>query len=388
MKYQNIICFAKDWTENPTSNNHVMRLLAEENRVLWLNSIGMRKPQLTSGPDLRKILRKLVAFVKGPIPAATNLWVYTPIVLPLPHSRFATRCNRFILRWTLRRLRKELNMPTFQLWTFLPNAVEFAGSLGESLLVYYCIDEWSQFTYLDGEKMADLEEDLCRRADIVFATARQLYERRVRLNPETHFAPHGVDHAHFSQAVNLELATPPDIASLPKPIFGFFGLIHEWLDQDLLASVARAKPDWSFVLLGKALAPIDRLESLANIHLLGAKPYDELPAYCKSFAAGLIPFVVNDLTIHVNPIKLREYLSAGLPVVSTNLPEVEHYQDLCYLASGPEEFLVALDRVLKEDDLELRRRRSDRMIDETWRKRVETISKHVDRVASQKTSSA
>src|SRR5260370_10868564 len=136
---ENIICFAKDWNEDPTSNNHVMRLLARDNRVLWLNSLSMRAPKLTSGRDLRKIWNKLASFTRGARQVNDNLWVYTPIVVPLPHSKVAIAANRWILWLTLKLLRRKLGMHQFQLWTFLPNVVEYDGKLGESLLGYYCI---------------------------------------------------------------------------------------------------------------------------------------------------------------------------------------------------------------------------------------------------------
>ena len=195
----NIVCFAKDWTLDPTSNHHVMIELAKHNRVLWLNSIGMRAPSFTSGRDLSKIWRKLAASssLKN---VGDGLWVYTPLVLPFPHSRLATRINAKILAVTLRILRWRLGMDRFQLWTFLPNAAQYAGRLGESLLVYYCVDEWSKFSYIEGQRMADLETKLCHDADIVFATSRSLVDKLRPLNAETHLASHGVDHDYFATA--------------------------------------------------------------------------------------------------------------------------------------------------------------------------------------------
>jgi len=144
LKGEKIVCFAKDWTEDPTSNNHVMRLLAKDNEVLWLNSIATRAPSLTSGRDLRKIARKLRSFAEGPrrIDADRGLHVYTPIVLPFPHSTIARALNRAILRGSINLLRDKLHMPEFQLWSFLPTAAQYVGKLGESLVVYYCTDEW------------------------------------------------------------------------------------------------------------------------------------------------------------------------------------------------------------------------------------------------------
>ncbi len=124
---ENIICLAKDWTEDPTCNNHVMRILARRNKVVWMNSLGVRKPNLASGRDLGKIAYKLRRFADGPVRVADNMWVLTPLVLPLPHSNWAGAINRRILRKTITFLRRRLGIDRFQLWTFLPNVVRHIG---------------------------------------------------------------------------------------------------------------------------------------------------------------------------------------------------------------------------------------------------------------------
>lgn len=377
MRGQNIVCFAKDWDEDPTSNNHVMRLLSQDNRVLWINSISTRTPKLTAGSDLKKIRRKLAAFFRGPKKVTENLWVYTPIVLPFPYSRLATAINRWILKASLAVLRRKMGMGEFQLWTFLPNAVEYLGRLGESLVVYYCTDEWSKFTYVDGPKMAAMERALCERADVVFATAKSLQQRLAKLNPNTHLASHGVDYDMFAKALDDTMTVASEIASLPKPVIGFFGLIHEWVDLNLIATLAERHPEWSLVMIGKTSVDTSSLSRFSNVHFLGRKPYADLPGYCKGFAVGMIPFVINELTHNVNPIKLREYLSAGVPVVSTALPEVEFYRDWCVVAHDYDEFERGIVKALNEDSPRLRSLRSEPMKDETWEQKVAGLGAQV-----------
>jgi glycosyltransferase involved in cell wall biosynthesis len=385
MKNENIICFAKDWNEDPTSNNHVMTLLARDNKVLWLNSIATRRPTFTSGHDLRKIGRKLRSFFHGAEHAAPNLWVVTPIVLPFPHSKLAMAINRWILGVTVRYYRHKLGFREFQLWTFLPNAVEYLGNLGESLVVYYCTDSWAHFSCLDGRKMNFLEEKLMHRADLCLATSRALVETKKGQYPRTYLAPHGVDHAHFARALAPDTAVPADIARLPHPILGFFGLIDERMDLDLVAFIARAHPEWSIVLIGKVIVDIKALQGLPNVFLLGRRAYHDLPGYCKAFDIGIIPYAVNELTRNINPIKLREYLSAGLPVVSTELPEVKFYGDLAFIVQGPAEFLAALDEATRGDSPGGRRVRSGRMRSETWEARVADISSRVLQARTERT---
>jgi glycosyltransferase involved in cell wall biosynthesis len=397
MRNQNIICFAKDWTEDPTSNNHVMRLLAKENQVLWLNSISTRTPDFSSGRDLQKIVRKLQSFAKGPSAIENGLRVYTPIVLPFPHSDMATTVNNQILNTTMKILRRRYSMNDFQLWSFIPTAVKYVGKLGESLVVYYCTDEWSQFSYVDSEKIVKMEKELCERADIVFTTARTLLERKKQYNPETHLASHGVDVAHFMKALAPETKVAPEIAGLTHPVIGFIGLVQDWVDVELFAYLAEKKPNWQIVIVGKALTDISILKKYSNIQLLGRKAYEDLPHYCKGFDVGIIPFRMNELTRNVNPIKLREYLSAGLPVVSSDMPEVRHamdaavaagHRDFVHVATSHAEFLAMTERALAEDSPAARQRRANEMKAESWEKKVEALGEHIERVKAKKRARA
>lgn len=370
---ENIICFANDWHNDPTSKHQVMKLLSQKNRILWVNSIGMRKPSASSS-DLKRIFAKLRSFMKGLEKINENLFVFTPIVLPLPSSSWARRINTLLLRASLWYYRKELGMRDFQLWTFVPTMVELAGKMGEKSLVYYCVDEWSKFSFMDSEAMREMEIRLLQKSDIVFVTADYLYRDKVQFNKNTFLVEHGVDHDHFSQAQNVSLDIPSDIRKIKNPILGFFGLIHEWIDLDLIEHVAQVKPEWSIVLIGKSSIDISRFEKYANVHFLGQKPYKTLPAYCRGFDVGVIPFVINELTLNVNPIKLREYLSAGLPVVSTALPEVEKYSDIVNIAHTSDEFVALAEKTLLNDTPEDIQKRSSRMAGETWQDKIKFIS--------------
>ena len=193
--------------------------------------------------------------------------------------------------------------------------------------------------------------------------------------------PHGVDYEHFSRALSGGLAVPADIADIPHPRLGFFGLIRDWVDLDLLAKVARRRPDWHIVLLGDSTIDLTPYRGLANMHFLGRKPYDQLPAYCQQLDVGLIPFKINDLTLAVNPIKLREYLAAGLPVVSTPLPEVKLYEHLVELAESATEFEEAIDRSLDQNESD-RQHRAAAMSEETWPAKVQEITQRLNRAMS------
>lgn len=384
MAGQSIVCFAKDFSDVFTSNHHVMLELARRNKVLWINSVATRAPKLSSGRDIKRIFRKLAGFFRGARQVRPNLWVYTPIVLPFPHSRFAQRFNRRLLRFMIGRLRRKLGMSDVQLWTFLPNVDDYVGALGERISVYYCVDEWAKFTYVDGARTAAAEQRLLRKVDLVFATAQSLVDARLPVNPRTYLARHGVQHEQFAQAMDARTIVPPDIADLPRPVIGFYGTIQDWIDQDLICHMARRHPEWSIVMIGGVFTDVSKLKQCSNIHLLGRREHAQLPAYCKGFDVGIIPYVLHERILHVNPIKLREFLSAGLPVVSTAFPEAKLYPQWCDTTTTPQQFTAAVEAALKHDSPHLHRLRSDAMRGEAWEHKVSLLCKYVTDILRQK----
>jgi glycosyltransferase involved in cell wall biosynthesis len=381
-----IIAFAKDWHEDPTSNHHVLRELAKTRRVLWLNSLATRTPKLSSGRDLGKIQRKLREFTRGPQNVENDLWVMSPLVLPLPHSSIARAINRQVLRATIRMLRLRLGIQDFQLWTFLPNTADYVGTLGEELSVYYCVDEWSLFAYLDKDQTVAAEHALLERVDAVFAINHALAEAKRPTNSATFVSPHGVDHAMFARALDPATVVPADLAALPHPRIGFYGTLQSWVDFELIAHIARRRPAWSIVLIGQQLGDLSAIRGLPNVHLLGQRRHDELPAYCKGFDVGMIPYRIDERMTFVNPLKLREYLSAGLPVVSTAVPEVMRYASTCTIATTPDEFVAGIERALADTGPAAREARSAAMKNETWAVRVATVTRTIDEIARKKSS--
>jgi glycosyltransferase involved in cell wall biosynthesis len=370
---QSIVCFAHDWNGDPTSKTHIMRILARRNRILWINSIGMRRPT-ASRADFRRMAAKLRRTFQGSVQVEPNLFVGNPLVLPLPGIAAADTLNTYVLSAWIRQLcrRHRLDRPIF--WTFLPNVHRLVGRLNERMVIYHCVDEYSAFSNVPREALIQMERSLLRRADIVFTSSAQLCTERRALNPNTHFISHGVDVLHFAQASHPKTLVPEDLRHLPKPIIGFFGLLADWVDLPLIRELALACPDWSFVLIGKATTDLAPVRRLKNVHLLGQKSYAALPAYCRGFDVGIIPFRQNELTVRANPLKLREYLAAGLPVVATPLPEVMRYAPFVRLAEGPHAFATEIEAALGETSDADASRRMDSMRSESWDARVAEIA--------------
>lgn len=353
-----IIAFCKDWNEPKTSNNHVLEELANRHRVLWINSITTRAPNLGSAHDLQKIGRKIRSWLAGIQIVHDRLRVLTPVVLPLPRSRLAQRFNRWLTGALVRRAARRWGFRQPQLWIFPPNAVDYVGQFGESKVIYYCVDEWSQFNHLNTEFILAKERELLAKADAVFVVSQKLLEK----HPGAHLIPHGVNFDLFA-------APGPVAPDLPAPpVIGFYGNLYDWVDQDLLAGMARLRPQWNFVLIGKIMTDISRLQ-LPNIHILGPRPYEALPAYCRGFAIGIIPYKLTDPRMQsVNPLKLREYLAAGLPVVSVDIPEVRGLP--VRLAQTPEEFVAKIEEAL-HDTTDYR----ETVRHESWTARVAEIER-------------
>jgi len=376
-----IICFAHDWDGDPTSKTHIMKILARKNRVLWVNSIAMRRPAV-SGRDFRRILDKLAKGLSGCREVEPNLFVANPLVVPLPGWGVADRFNAGILSSTLRRLGRRHGLENPILWSFLPNVGRLLGRLGERLVIYHCVDEYSAFSGVSRDSIARMERDLVRRADLVLTSSERLCADRIELNPNTRFVSHGVDVGHFARALDPRIETPADLRALPRPVIGFFGLLADWVDLDLVRALALARPDWSMVLVGRHATGVGLVRGLPNVHLLGQKPYTLLPAYCRGFDVGIIPFRTNELTLRANPLKLREYLAAGLPVVSTPLPEVARYRSSVHLAEGLTGFIQAITTALGERSPALDRARATAMESESWETRVAEIEGHIARTAT------
>ena len=377
IRNESIICFAHDWKGDPTSKTHIMRILSESNRILWVNSIGWRRPSVSTR-DARRLVNKLrQAATERLVEVRPNLHVMSPLAIPFPGVPGVDGLNASLLAASVRAASRRVGLRNPLLWTFMPNTVGLIGRLGESKVIYHCVDEYSAFRGVPREALRRMEDELVRRADLVLTSAESLCRARRALNPCTYFVSHGVDVAHFSRALDRDLEPAADVADLVsegKPVIGFFGLIAEWIDLELVAELARRRPEWRFVMIGKATVDLAPLRGLSNVRLLGQKSYASLPSYCRAFNVGVIPFRIDELTLNVNPLKLREYLAAGLPVVSSALPEVRRYGDLVHVAAGVDGYLHEIERALGERSEVLDRTRVDAMKHESWEARVEECS--------------
>ncbi len=368
-----MLCFGHDFSGDPLSKTHIMRILARDNRVLWINSIGYRAPT-ASKSDLRRAVNKLRAVAEPVREVEPNIHVLNPLAIPAYGVPWMRVVNRQLLRLQVMRAMRRLAFRRPINWIFTPTAAVVAGSLGEETLVYYCVDEFTAYTKI-ARQLAELEGDLLRRADIVFVSAEKLRKSKSAVNPRTFLVRHGVDFEHFRKALDPATGVPAEIANLPRPIIGYFGLIAEdWIDIPLMVDVAKHFSQGSMILLGKVTTDISRLTALPNVHLLGRKPFASLPGYSKGFDVAINPFPINEVTLNANPLKVREYLAAGLPVVSSRIPEVEVLGQ-CYIGDGSAGFITGIEQALRDPGP--KKERSESMRGESWDGRVEEIRRHM-----------
>lgn len=373
---EHIVIFSSDdWDSGlKTSKYHLAVRLARTNDVLFVNSIGLRSPQLSSGRDLGRMWGKLAAFVRGAERVGDRLHVLTPVVVPYRRWAFVRALNRRLLLANLRRAVRRLGLGDPILLIFSPNVADVVGRLGERLAVYYCIDELTGYREVDSTALAASETELMNMVDCVIACSQALADRRSEEHPHTYYVPHGVDWESFSRVVTDHLEVPADLAALPGPVIGFFGFLSDdWIDFELVDHLARSHPEWSIVLIGRVKGDLRSLVTATNVHYLGMRRFEDLPAYCAGFDVGIVPFALNELTRHSSPLKLLEYLAAGLPVVSVDIPEVHRYREFVAIASDRDDFVRHVERALADDTTERQVQRSDRMRVETWEYRLEQI---------------
>lgn len=365
-----IVYFGNDWrAENRTSSHHVARHLATHVPVLYVDCPGLRGPAPTSR-DLSRLVRKIAESARGPEALGPRLWRCTLPQVPYRRLPGVNAFNERLARLLVLRWIRQLGWKKLISWFVVPHTGFLAWRLGEDYVVYYCTDDYSAFPGVDRTTVARMDEDLTRRADQVFAVSTYLLEMKRAVNPSTAYAPHGVDFELFAKGSDPNTSIPEPATRLPRPVIGYFGVLGAWIDLDLLRYLACRRPEWSFLLVGRTACDVSGLESLPNVVLVGPQPYDSLPHWAKAFDVAILPYQRNAQVLAANPLKLREYLASGKPVVSVPTPEVERFAHCVRIAGDPDAFLAAIEEALREDSPEQARARQAAVAGMSWEARV------------------
>jgi glycosyltransferase involved in cell wall biosynthesis len=420
LRGREIVCVGfADWdTELWTNQHHLMSRLARENRVVFVESLGLRRPQL-AGRDLARIARRLRRGLARPR-AADGLHVLAPLVLPLHRHAAVRALNRRLLRAQVRRAARALGMKRPILWSYVPQAEALIEALHPERVVYHCVDDIAAQEGVDAASFHAAERRFAARADLVLASAPALAARMRELSGNVLYAPNVADTALFARALDRDPTDPstsdpgtrdpstptpapphpsppdpsprnpeppntpdPAVAALPRPCIVFTGaIVAKKLDVPLLVALARAQPQWSFALVGPVGAgdpgtDVAALEKEPNVHLLGTRTYAQLPAVLRAADAGLIPYARNPLTESIFPMKVYEYLAAGLPVVATPLPALA---DVAEVATAPDAEGIArlLEEGIDGDSPERRAERSRAAAAHSWERRLDEIADAIE----------
>jgi len=379
LRDRHLIVFGEDFNRHPHCLEHLVRRLIPFNRVLWVETIGMRSPKL-SIYDLKRVWQKLGTWFRrstkstgGETSLPANLSLISPLMIPYNRYRLIRKLNRFLV---VRSVKKAMRVLAFQqpiLLTSIPSTCDFIDHLGEALSIYYCVDEFSLWPGIDPGVIGPMERELISKVDLVLTTSDALFEAKQKLHPGTELLTHGVDVEHFRVLGE---------ARGNRKKVGFFGLIDERVDRTLLLALSKRFPSVEFHFIGEVVVELGSLHKQQNLIWHGKLSYDKLPEAIQDYSLFILPYLVNELTRFINPLKIKEYLATGRPVVTTSLKELERFQDVVWVARDYEGFFRGVSDVLEE-----RRAIDSHLIErhlkgQSWDDKAEWLSQRVNSLPS------
>ena len=392
---QNIVCVSSiDWDFIWQGHQEIMsRFAAQGDRVLFVENTGVRRPRIRDLSRVRRRIRNWLRGTNGFREERHNLFVYSPMVLPFPYSRTARWINRTLLLRSLRRWMRAVDFYRPIVWTFLPTplARDLIRELDPRLTVYYCIDDLASSSHA-AKKITRTEEQVFRESDLVFVTSEKLRARAARFNEHVHFFPFGVSYETFEQVRMAPDGVPSDINELPKPVIGYVGGLHQWLDQRLVCAVADAMPEASVALIGPVQTDVSSLRQRRNVHVMGTRQHEDVPRYIKGFDVGIVPYRLTDYTSHVYPTKLNEYLAMGIPVVATDLYEIrkfnEDHHGIVRAANDADAFVSHVRCAMQETGEQAFQQRVDVAQQNSWSARIAQMSGLIEEKLSMRDADA
>jgi len=371
MKSLDIVCFGdNDWWYHNHGHMDIqmMKRYAKTGKILYVNSVMVRKFNIQEGKMFfRRLGRKLRSIRQGIKPSGIdNMTVYSPLTAPVHHIPVARGCNAMALRLQIDYYMRKLGIKNPIIWVACPGAAQAAIRLPHTRIVYQRTDLYEQLPGVDSEQIKRYDELLKKNADLVIYVNRNLMLREEAQCKKAIFLDHGVDYEIFA-AVHKDKYIPREMKRIPHPVLGFYGNIDDHtFDISLVEKLADLISDISIVLIGTSSVDLSGLASRCNVYLLGQQPYSQIPHYAKCFDVCFMPWLQNEWIEACNPIKLKEYLALGKPVVSTPFAELESYNGMVNVASDAKSFAEAVRKACKENNLKLISARRKQVKDKTW----------------------
>lgn len=375
-KDMSFICFGgEDWWYHNQAHidMQLMRRFARIGTALYVNSIVMQKPKIGDGKKFTEILvRKTKSILKGLKKSSFGFWVYSPFSLPVHHISWARPFNEALLRCQIQRIMRKLCMRAPVVWVACPSACDTAIEMRKGKLVYQRTDRFEEYPNVDRETILKYDRKLKASADMTVYVNRSFYDEEAYQCKNAFFLDHGVDYEMFASADNSR-DVPAEMANIKKPIVGYFGLVAEnKFDVEFINKVIELLPEFSFVFVGDISQECRGMFKKDNIQIFARQPYERIPHYGKCFDVAVLPLRINRWTEVANPIKLKEYLALGKPVVSTpSFTELQGYLDVVYEAKTPEDFAECIKKACSEDNPELVKKRRQKVAQASWDSKAE-----------------
>lgn len=372
-----LLVFADDWGRHPSSCQHLVRRLREDTKVVWVNTIGTRQVR-ADRVTWRRGIEKLNNWTKGTQRVSESMWVVDVPMLPGVGTRAMRGVNRVLVTSYIRRTLAKLGISRPTVLTTLPYIHWLIRDLPRSALIYYCTDDYSHWPSADREALQLADREMSAQADLILAASHTLHDQHAKYGRSQYF-PHGVDFEHFASTQN-GVRTPELIAALPRPRIGFFGLIYEKLDFNLLTAVARRFEKGTLVLVGPVAYCPKEFSSIPNVAFVGKQQYDALPQFLSGLDVLLLPYVNDAMIRQSGPLKLRECLASGKPTVSIDIADVRAFEPHVRIADNNETYLAQIEEALRESPgSSASRARRDRVAADGWDRRADELRSHLFR---------
>lgn len=364
------IVFAEDWGSHPSSTQHLFHELAQRHEIHWVNSIGMRKPRLRLH-DIKRVFDKVLQVFKPTktqsLTTPKNMVVYKLPILPWHDNRFVRSINKRIYAHFFK---EHADPAPVVYWLSVPTAHYLVKKQPQDKVIYYCGDDFSALAGVDAQLVAPFEKQLIATADLIYVISDFLMAKMPANKAK--MLSHGVSVELFSESTTKA----DEIKAFNAPVIGFYGSINAWLDIDLLEALAAARPDYQLVLIGHIVTNIERLLSFKNVTHIPAVSHERLASFSAHWSVSILPFVINDQIRACDPLKLKEYLAAGKPIVTTNFPAVERYASHLFIADTTQQFISHLDNALnlsKAQLMCLEKTQQNIALQHSWQSKANTV---------------
>jgi glycosyltransferase involved in cell wall biosynthesis len=378
LQNQDIVCFGPSdwWGNNPSCCTHIVQGLSDKNRIIYVNPISSDLLAVCTRRGLYgRITRKLKSLLKFFRKADRNLYILSPVFLPLQGNPVLDKTNNILLKLQLAVVMFFFRVKKPLLWVENIRAADFIKSFDWGMVIYHVSDRFEECPYTKNKDKLKMRESLVtQNSDLIFCVSEKLYESKKNTKADVHYLPHGVDFDLFRNAAENQRLFA-ELKDTSGPIAGYFGTLTAQNDIELLQYCAENLKDVKFIFAGQITAgDYSDLAKMPNVIFLGRVPYEKIPELCATFSVCLLPWKMSEWIKHCNPLKMFEYMASGKPIVSVAIEEVMQYSDVVSITHSKEEFCDAIQWELQNDTSARIQKRIKIAEDHSWDKHVKKIS--------------